>query len=109
VQLRFDSVGWLLERVTGGLVEKYQRDEKKRLIANTDPSGRKTQYKYDSLGNLIKRIDPAGHVTRFEYETVFSRVTKMTDPLGNNGVLMASGLRYCIIVILFGEGLLRNN
>ena len=90
VQLRFDSVGWLLEQVTGGLIERYKRDEKKRLIAKIDPLGRETQYKYDSLGNVIATIDPIGNVTKFEYEKVFNKVTKITDPLGNSSRMVYS-------------------
>ena len=42
-----------------------------------------TSYTYDAGGNVLTRTDATGLTTSFTYDPVFSRVTSVTDPLGN--------------------------
>ena len=53
------------------------------MVGTIDALGRKTGNTCDSLGNVIQSADPEGNVTRFEYDPILSRLTKLTDALGN--------------------------
>ncbi len=58
-----------------------QRDAQNLIKKWTDSRGFATDRTFDSLGNMLTSDDPVG-LSTYEYDAKFSRVTKMTDPLG---------------------------
>ena len=58
-----------------------------RVMAVTDPAGRKLTYQYDGAGDLVSSTDPAGDTTRYAYDGSHDMVV-LTDP--NGGKLVRS-------------------
>lgn len=56
-----------------------------------DPRIGDVSFTYDANGNMLTRTDALGHTTSFAWEPTFSRLTSVTDALGNQYKLIYDG------------------
>jgi RHS repeat-associated protein len=86
---RFSPQGYLLNETNAlGQITAYTRDPRNGLPSSiTDPLNRTTTFIYGPFGDLISvtRLDGTtdAATTLFAYDPVFSRLTRITDPLGH--------------------------
>lgn len=53
----------------------------KRILSQTDASGRSSSFEYDGNGDLIRSVDPSGVVTRLEYDPATRRLLRTIEEL----------------------------
>ena len=72
---------------------KYEYDGKNRLVAFTDPEGRRETYTYDRNSNLTKTVDKNGNTLKNEYDYQ-NRLTEMVAKEQKTGKEMKHSYTY---------------
>ncbi|MEU0839543.1 DUF6531 domain-containing protein [Streptomyces sp. NPDC005962] len=53
---------------TEGSVSRYLVNERRQVVAETDPLGHTVRTEYDRFDRVLSRSDPVGHTTTYEYD-----------------------------------------
>ncbi|MFQ5505632.1 MAG: RHS repeat-associated core domain-containing protein, partial [Planctomycetota bacterium] len=78
----YDKAGRLIARTDPlGRRTSHGYDQGDRLTSTTDPAGGRTLATYDAGGKRLTLTDPGGHTTKFAHDAA-GRLTQEIDPLG---------------------------